>query len=222
MSTLATFVQAFSIFAVCWGIISGIEQWRREFIGKRQIEIAEQALEIFYEVKDAVRFIRNPWLRNGEGDTREKAEGETEEETKLLNKGYIAIERYAKREDTFVKFQSMKYKYMASFGSDKEDIFTSLAIEINKIFTVSHSLATIYWKKSQYDFAMSQGMTNFLDDKTTFERILWELEPEKDPFVPIIQKAQERLEEVVRSCSRETTDSYRWLTLPLRKLFKKF
>jgi hypothetical protein len=106
---------------------------------------------------------------------------------------------------------------MAGFGSDKEDIFTSIAIELNKVFSVSHILATIYWKKENHEFAVSQNNTGFQEDKTNFEQILWEMDPEKDPFLPVVRSAQERLEAVLASCSRETTDSYRWLTKPWSK-----
>jgi hypothetical protein len=103
---------------------------------------------------------------------------------------------------------------MAGFGSDKEDIFTNIAIELNKVFTVSRTLATIYWKRSNQEFALSQNNIQFQEDKTQFEQILWELDPEKDSFVPVIKSAQMRLEAVLAACSRETTDSYRWLTKP--------
>ncbi len=39
---------------------SGIGAWKREFIDKRQIELAKQALAKFLEVRDAVAFIRDP------------------------------------------------------------------------------------------------------------------------------------------------------------------
>jgi hypothetical protein len=85
---------------------------------------------------------------------------------------------------------------MAGFGSDKEDIFTNIAIELNKVFTVSRTLATIYWKRSNQEFALSQNNIQFQEDKTQFEQILWELDPEKDSFVPVIKSAQMRLEAV--------------------------
>lgn len=54
MIELATFVQMIAVISACWAIISGVGAWKREFIGKRQIELAEQVLAKFFEVKDAL------------------------------------------------------------------------------------------------------------------------------------------------------------------------
>lgn len=40
--------------------IYGIRAWRREFIGKRKIELAEEVLALFYETRDIIRYIRDP------------------------------------------------------------------------------------------------------------------------------------------------------------------
>ena len=39
--------------------IYGIRSWRREFRGKRQIELAEDVLALFYEARDAITAIRS-------------------------------------------------------------------------------------------------------------------------------------------------------------------
>jgi hypothetical protein len=46
-----------------------IGAWKRELIDKRQIELAEQALGKFLEIRDAVAFIRDP-LALGVGEHR--------------------------------------------------------------------------------------------------------------------------------------------------------
>ena len=46
---VANLIQAFSVTVACITIIVGIESWRREFIGKRTIELAEDVLHLFYE-----------------------------------------------------------------------------------------------------------------------------------------------------------------------------
>jgi hypothetical protein len=47
--------------SACWAIISGIGAWKREFVGKRQIELAEQTLAKFFELRDAIAYLRNPF-----------------------------------------------------------------------------------------------------------------------------------------------------------------
>src|SRR5690349_11453365 len=104
MTEIATIVQAVSILAACWAIISGVGAWKREFIGKRQIELAEQLLERFFEVKDAIAFIRNPFSGLEEGKSRQRRPGELQAESELLDRGYIVVERYQKREGVFSEF----------------------------------------------------------------------------------------------------------------------
>ena len=40
--------------------IYGIDAWRREHVGKRQLELAEDTLALFYEAADAIKHIRHP------------------------------------------------------------------------------------------------------------------------------------------------------------------
>lgn len=50
MTETANILQAISIILACWAVIAGIDAWKREFIGKRRIELAESLLAKFYEV----------------------------------------------------------------------------------------------------------------------------------------------------------------------------
>lgn len=83
---LATIGEAVAIVAACWAIISGIGAWKREFIGKRKIELAEEMLARFLEMNDAVAFIRNPFSSSNEGRTRERSEHENPEHSELLDR----------------------------------------------------------------------------------------------------------------------------------------
>ena len=47
-------LQAISVMSACWAVIAGIDAWRREFVGKRRIELAEETFEAFFAVRDAI------------------------------------------------------------------------------------------------------------------------------------------------------------------------
>ena len=79
MTQIATILQAVSVMLACWAVISGIDAWKREFVGKRQIEIAEQTLAKFFELRDAIIYIRNPFSTLSEGKSREKGKQELPE-----------------------------------------------------------------------------------------------------------------------------------------------
>lgn len=104
MSEIITLAQAGAVVMACWAIISGIGAWKREFIGKRQIELAEQVLANFFEIKDAIAMIRSPFSHSGEGSPRQKGEYEAPETAKLLDRGYIVFERYSKEGNCLRRF----------------------------------------------------------------------------------------------------------------------
>ena len=147
---VATIVQALAVITACWAIVSGIGAWKREFLGKRQIELAEETLAKFFEIRDAITFIRNPIARMDEGKTRQHGQHESEEESALLDRGYIVIERYNQRETAFADFNVLKHRFMASFGVETEPIFTRTYKVVNSVFSAARTLALHYWPQWQF------------------------------------------------------------------------
>ena len=84
MTEIFTLAQAGAVISACWAIITGIGAWKREFIGKRQIELAEQVLAKFFEIKDAIAMIRSPFSRADEGSSRKRSEHESRESRTYL------------------------------------------------------------------------------------------------------------------------------------------
>jgi hypothetical protein len=60
---------------------------RRDYT-KRRLDLAAEVLALFYEVEDAIRFIRSP-AQPGDGSTRQRREGETDKEAAALDRAYI-------------------------------------------------------------------------------------------------------------------------------------
>lgn len=54
----------------------GINSWRREFLFRKEYELAEEVLPLFYKAPDLIRGIRNPLRGAEEGQTRKPAENE--------------------------------------------------------------------------------------------------------------------------------------------------
>jgi hypothetical protein len=208
MIDLATLIQALSVISACWAIIAGIDAWKREFIGKRRIELAEQTLAKFYEVKDAIAFIRGIFIRSGEGTTRQRAANETSEESELLDRGFVAHERYAKRESAFADFNVLKYRFMASFGKQHEEIFTETYRAVNSVFLAAETLARSYWGVHGR-FVPDQE--RHFKDMQTFESILWS-SGEDDKIVVKLNEMQKKLEEATAPCFEEGITSYKLLT----------
>lgn len=218
MIELATIVQAVSVIAACWAIISGIGAWKREFIGKRKIELAEETLSAYFEIKDAIAYIRSPFSSNTEGSTRELSPNETEAERQLLNRAYIVFERYEKKKDVFVRFSTLKYKFMAVFGSVTEEIFTDTHKVIHSIFTSANMLATHYWKRQGWSQMEADEFKKHLDEMHRHEGIFWDRYDENDEVREKIAKIQISLESVTKPCFEEPMKTYNIFT---KKWFTK-
>lgn len=214
MSEIITLAQAGAVVMACWAIISGIGAWKREFIGKRQIELAEQVLANFFEIKDAIAMIRSPFSHSGEGSTRQKGEYEAPETAKLLDRGYIVFERYSKKETVFVDFYTLKYRFMASFGAEAEQIFIDTNSVLNSIFVSAQMLGTHYWQRQgRVPMTPEEGKAH-LAEMQQHERIFWDIGSEDDEIRKKLTVIQERLDSLVKPCFQEPMRSYSFLTKP--------
>jgi hypothetical protein len=212
MIELATIVQMVAVISACWAIISGVGAWKREFIGKRQIELAEQVLEKFFEVKDAIAYIRNPFASTDEGKTRQRRDGETTAESDLLDRGYIVVERYSKKENVFADFNTLKYKFMASFGPETEPIFTDTNKALNSIFVSARMLATHYWQRQGRVQMEKDEFQKHLDEMHRHEGIFWDIGSDTDEIRVQLKAIQERLEQATASCFQEPMSTFKILT----------
>ncbi len=216
MAELITLAQAGAVLAACWAIISGIGAWKREFIGKRQIELAEQALAKFFEIKDAIALIRSPFSRTDEGNTRKRGEYESPETTQLLDRAFIVWERYSKKENAFVEFNTLKYRFMASFGVQTEQIFIETNAVLNSIFVSAQMLGTHYWQRQGRVQMEGDEFKQHLVEMREHEGVFWDMGSEQDEVRIKLKSIQEMLDAAVNPCFQEPMRTYTWLTLPWR------
>lgn len=207
-----TLAQAGAVILACWSIVSGIGAWKREFIGKRQIELAEQTLAKFFEIKDAIAMIRSPFSRSDEGKSRQRSEHESESTAQLLNRGYIVVERYSKKEAAFAEFNTLKYRFMASFGSETEGIFTETMSVLNSIFVSAQMLGTHYWQRQGRVPMEPEEFQNHLEEMHRHERIFWDHGTADDEIRTKLGAIQSKLDAAVSPCFREPMATYTWLT----------
>lgn len=215
MDELATIAQLVAVISACWAIISGVGAWKREFIGKRKIELAEQALAQFFEVRDAISFIRNPFASSSEGRSRERSEEETDSESELLDRGYIVVERFGKREQAFLQFNITKYRFMAAFGRESESIFSDTTKIVNSIFVSARALSTHYWKRQGRAHMTPEEFKKHLEEMHRHEGIFWEINDD-DEINRKLSVILKRLEQITAPCFQETMGTYELLTRRFR------
>ena len=212
MIEIAAIVQAMAVLSACWAIISGVDAWKREFVGKRRIELAEQTLAKFFEVTDAVAYIRNPFSNIEEGKTRQRGVHETVNQSELLDRGYIVVERYSKKEAVLADFSTLKYRFMASFGAETQQIFTDTFKTVNSIFSSARMLATHYWQPMAARLGEPDRFQKYLDEAERHEGILWDSGADDDKIRAQLGAIQERLETITAPCFEEAMSTFTFLT----------
>lgn len=184
-------------------VIYGVNAWRREYIGKRKLELAEEVLALFYEARDVISYIRNPFSFVGEGSTRNAAPNESPEEKQINDNAYVVFERYNKRQDLFNKLYSMRYRYMAQFGKDSAKPFDELRKIVNQIFSSSRMLSYYWNQQGRRQWKDDKEFQQHLDQMKKYEAIFWEMSSEEDPIIPrvdtVISDIEAQARQIIKS-----------------------
>lgn len=148
LSAWADIAQKVSVILASLFVIYGIDSWRREFVGKRQMELAEEVLALFYQARDIIRAIRSPFGYEGEGTTRKPAPNERPEDKEALDHAYSLIERYNKHVETFSRIHALRYRFMAQMGVEAARPFTDLNKVVNDLILASRRMAHLSTRRA--------------------------------------------------------------------------
>lgn len=195
--TAADIVTAFSAVVAALSFAFGVQAWKREFVGKRRIELAESVLAKFYEAADAIRAIRSPFGRAEEGKSRQRANNETPESSELLDRAYVAFERYQRRSDLFAEIGSMKYRFMAAFGKSTGASFDELRAVVNEIFISAQMLGEVYWPRQGREMS-EQAFEIHLRNLQEHEAIFWTTKASDDKITPRVEAILRDIEGVTQ------------------------
>jgi len=213
---MANMITAISVLIAALSFVAGVSAWKREFVGKRRIELAESVLAMFYEAEDAIREIRNPFSFGGEGKTRKRAENEREEASQLLDQAYVVFERYQKREQLFAQLRSMRYRFMAAFSSTAAEPFDELTKVLNEIFIAARMLGTHYWPRQGRVEMKPEEFQKHLDDMHRHEAVFWYMGDDQDAISPRVHNAIKKMEAITSGAVASQTglldDLKNWAT----------
>lgn len=177
--------------------IWGIRAWRSEFTGKRQIELAQTALALFYEAQDMIRYIRNPMSWQSEGELREPASDETPGEKKARDQAYVLIQRYKHGHELFNKIHAMRYQFMAHFGREAAKPFDSLRSIENDLISASRRLAR-RWSQDPCSFGTPEAREVHAEQVEKYEALFWEDHTDPDPVNPRLDELILEIEDTCR------------------------
>jgi len=220
MTAIADILQSVSIILTCLTIILGVDAWRREFIGKRKIELAEDVLTRFYEARDAIARIRSPFSTSTEGSERKRSPHEREEEAQLLDRAYVVFVRYEKEQELFNRLHSLRYQVMARIAVSAAQPFDDLRRVLNDIFSSAHMLGRHYWPRQGRVQMAEPEFQKHLEEMHRHEAVFWAGYDPADPTKARVEKVLADIETACRPVLQETSVGF-ILTEPIVRLFRK-
>jgi hypothetical protein len=169
MPSLELLNQVSTLIAI-WVAIYGIDSWRREHRGTRQIELAEETLALFYEAADAIRYIRNPSSTSSETDEIVRAERESEPQFQARKQASIVFRRYQDRQELFNKLHSMRYRFMSQIGKDEARPFDDLWSVVGDIRLAAMMLTRLW---AQNYFRTPEQAEKYHEQVSQYEAVFW-------------------------------------------------
>ena len=183
-----------TLFGVGFAVY-GINAWRREFVGKRKIEVAEDALALFYEVSDAVEAIRSPISSGAETEHIERWEGESDQRFHARKQAAVVYSRYEKRSELFSRWYAMRYRFMAQNGAEHGKSFDDLQTITRRVLAAAHTLSAL-WARDH--FRTKEQREAHYDRVEKYEAIFWNMGGDEDSIKAEIQAVVSKFEDSCR------------------------
>lgn len=197
LTELAQIAQSVSVILASLFAIYGFDAWRREHIGKRRIELAEETLALFYQAKDAIESIRNSFGFEGEGTTRVPGLNEKPEHKAALDQAYVLIERYNRHSELFSRIHSLRYRVMAQLGVEAAQPFEALNRIVNELILSSHRMARLNTQRERFNETEESEEKRHRDYLEVMN--IYYSGAEDDPISP---KVQQVVEDIERTCRK--------------------
>ena len=194
---LTDLIQAFAVVAAAWVGILGLNTWRMQLVGGKRIELAEESLILIQQSIRAIRSVRSPFARAGEGSTRQKSDNETIKETSTKNANFVPIERLSTHTQTFEQMQKLKVKCYVHFGPETEIHFNTILDAASRIAITAHHMIRTYGRpepQSQQEaekrWAQEEKRDHIIWDQGTLD--------EPDDFTKPLLQAASKLEAILK------------------------
>lgn len=139
---VSTLIQAGAILVTAYFASKGLNVWRRQLIGKRKIEVAEETLIATYRVQRALIHVRDSGSFGGEGSSRPRTADEPDETTRLRDSYYVPLERIQKYKDDIAQFSKVRVLAQVYFGPEADKPFDEILQVFNRVAFASRTLTS--------------------------------------------------------------------------------
>lgn len=197
MQIISAIVRDISIVVGVFVAIRGINAWKREYVGKRRIDLAEEVYSLFCQAKDAIAAIRSPLGFTGEGATRARSENESAEEKRIYDRAYATIERYQRYQKLFGRLFSLQYRFALQFGEKYNEPFDEIRKNVNHVLLTAHTIGDM-WFRGPGPTAEPDKAREWYNVVEKEQSIIWDSGKQDDPIRPAVEKAVEAIGEACR------------------------
>jgi hypothetical protein len=188
---IVSILESIAVLVAAIVAIIGINAWRVEHVGRKRIDTAEEILELFYYLRDAFSDVRSPFGWGGEGRSRKRGDDESPEESEILDRAYVAIERYQAHKDQFAKLRALRYRALAYWGTAGVVPFDTFETISKRILIAARTLPR-YWRK------LGHGASNeHVERMHKYEADFWSGDDD-DELTPLADKMVEQAEQLCR------------------------
>jgi hypothetical protein len=168
-ASFATIIAAIvAIIALIYAII-GINTWKKQIKAKRKLDIAEDALAMFYELKDIFRYLRNPFVNadelNDQNINNNLSEKDKEIIKKQIDSAYIPFYRFNKKKEFFKEFNKVRYRFIIYFGKENILPFNEIEDVINDILRASDMLGYLITYSDENKSKRDEIFNDYLEQK---------------------------------------------------------
>jgi hypothetical protein len=193
-------LQQISILIGIWVAIYGIDSWRREHVGKRQMELAEETLALFYEAEDAINHIRHPASFGAETEHVERGDQETDAQFQARKNASVVFRRYNEYQELFNKIHAMRYRFMAQFGKTEAEPFDELRNIVNEIILSARMLSRL-WPREH--FRTDNQWEKHRAEVEKYEAVFWGSTSNEDAVTTKVKSAISKIETTCKNIISE-------------------
>ena len=187
ITTILEIIESISLIIASITAIIGISAWRRELKGKKEYDLAEEALYLFYESRDRIRIIRNLFSLVVGVKTENVFPGKTQRD--------LLMDIYSKHHEVFNKLHTLRYRFMVLFGADKVKPFDDLRSIINDLFYATERLPS-YWDWEKDELKREEEAKKCQEKVHELESILFKTSEENDPLEIRLNNIISNIEEI--------------------------
>jgi hypothetical protein len=175
--------------------IWGIGSWRREFRGKRRIELAENVLARMYEARDAINSIRYPVFLAAEIAERQPMQGESFFQKEMRGRVCVVVSRHKHYRRLFNKLFSMRYRIMAVISKDAVKPIDDIRSIISEMEVAIEGLLGMCSSLPETEEALLKQQKESLG---FYEKILGWMSRDEDSIKKRVESAVSQMEEICR------------------------